>query len=137
MLFAAYWIGSLIKEAVFGYGKQLNNSNNYTFGTGEMCLTGMFALFLLWEADALVVSYLGIRFTTGVRVYIMTLLALCAISAAVKIRESRPKEWYSDFVIPHSYIPAVIIFIIQAVSYFLFYPDLSDDRTTESVLTIL
>ena len=137
LLFAAYWVGSLVKEAVFGYGKQMNNSDSDSFGTGEMCLTGMFALFILWEADALMISYMGGSFETGVRVYIMILFALCAISAAMRIRTNKPKEWYSDFVIPSSYIPAVIIIIIQAVSFFLFYPDLSDDRTTESVLTIL
>ncbi|MCR5210550.1 MAG: hypothetical protein K6C99_10100 [Lachnospiraceae bacterium] len=137
LLFAAYWTGSLIREAVLGYGKQHDHSDLDSFGTGEMCLTGMFALFILWEADALTVSYTGISFSTGVRFYIMMVLTICAISAAIKIRNYKPKEWYSDFVIPKSFIPAVIIFIIQAVSYFLFYPDLSDDRTTESVLTIL
>ena len=112
--------------------------NNCLPKAGETCLIGMFALLLLWEILVLPAIKLMLSFRLLTQVYSILLLLICARGAITcsrelgKFRVAKPMDLRSPAA-----VFAILVFLVQVVSYFLFYPDTTNDMTVETVVTTL
>ena len=112
--------------------------NNSLPKAGETCLIGMFALLLLWEILVLPAIKLLLSFRVLTQLYSILLLLICARGAITCSREqgrfrvAKPMDAASPAA-----VVAILLFLVQVVSYFLFYPDTTNDMTVETVVTTL
>ena len=112
--------------------------NNSLPKAGETCLIGMFALLLLWEILVLPAIKLLLSFRVLTQLYSILLLLICARGAITCSREQgRFRVAKPVDVASPAAVVAILLFLVQVVSYFLFYPDTTNDMTVETVVTTL
>lgn len=136
LITASYLCGRTLQGLFVKLNNQERNTTLTLAKAGETCLIGMFGLLLLWEALVLPAIKLLFSFEVLTQIYSALLLLICAKGAITcsrdmgKYRYTPGPDWLSPAA-----VLAVLVFILQAVSYFFFYPDTGNDATVETVVT--